>query len=125
MLAPEQDINDWDKSNWFMTPILKHADFKPLASIPNANVKTKISRKDDTITVTLENKSANVAFFNRLAALNPNGMLYAPAWWDDNYFSLRPGEKKTVNCKLPTSADAVEARITLDGWNVSASEITQ
>lgn len=125
VLAPEQDINDWDNSNWFMTPVLKHADFKPLASIPNANVKTKISRKNDTITVTLENKSANVAFFNRLAALNPNGMLYAPAWWDDNYFSLRPGEKKTVNCKLPTSADAVEARITLDGWNVSASEITQ
>lgn len=125
ILAPEQDINDWEKSNWFVTPVSKHSDFKPLAFMPEADVKAKVNRKGDTVTVMLENKSGNVAFFNRLAALDPDGNLYAPAWWSDNYFSLRPGEKKTVTCRLPSEGDTRKARITLSGWNSNSMEISR
>ena len=93
--------------------------------MPEADVKAKVNRKGDTVTVMLENKSGNVAFFNRLAALDPEGNLYAPAWWSDNYFSLRPGEKKTVTCRLPSEGDTRKARITLSGWNSNSMEISR
>ena len=117
VLPPSQDVNDWAKANWFVTPVKKHADFKPLANMKAAKVSTEISREGAVVSVKLTNDSPRVAFFNRLAALNPDGQLYAPAWWSDNYFSLRPGETKTVTCRLPSEADAEAATIKLDGWN--------
>lgn len=117
VLPPEQDVNDWDKANWFITPVKKHADFKPLAAMKEADVTTDVIRDGATVTVRLTNNSPRVAFFNRLAAIAPDGTLYAPAWWSDNYFSLRPGETKTVTCGLPSPTDAASATISLTGWN--------
>lgn len=118
VLAPTQDVNDFEHGNWFVTPVSQPADFKPLADMPRADVATDVTRSGDTVTVKVTNRSANVAFFNRLTALDADGQLYAPAWWSDNYFSLRPGETRTVTCRLPSTADAQKARITLDGWNL-------
>lgn len=118
VLSPRQDVSDWEHGNWFITPVAEAADFKPLSSMTPTDVVTNVERHGDTLSVTVSNRSNNVAFFNRLAALNPDGGLYAPAWWSDNYFSLRPGQSKTVTCRLQSEADAKAARVTLDGWNV-------
>lgn len=118
VLPTKDDVNDWEKSNWFVTPVAEAADYRKLSAMDNADVTASVSRNADTVTVTLANKGSNVAFFNRLAAVAPDGNLYAPAWWSDNYFSLRPGETKTVTCRLPSEADAQAASITHAGWNV-------
>ncbi len=119
VLSPKQDVNDFEHGNWFVTPVSESADFKPLAALPQADVVTDIKRSGDTVTVTVTNRSKHVAFFNRLVALDTAGMLYAPAWWNDNYFSLRPGQTKTVTCRLPSADDAKAATIKLDGWNAN------
>jgi exo-1,4-beta-D-glucosaminidase len=44
-----------------------------------------------------------------------------PIFWEDNYFSLLPGEKRTVTAKFdPAALDGKEAVVVLDGWNVDA-----
>ena len=47
-----------------------------------------------------------------------------PIFWDDNYFSLLPGEKRTVNAKFerPTG-DAPKPVLVLDGWNVAPTTL--
>ena len=109
-----QDESDWAHSDWYVTPVKRHADLTALSALEKADVEMSTSTEGDTVTVTLTNKSPRVAFFNRLAALNADGELIAPAWWSDNFFSLRPGQTKTVTCRLPSPTTAT---ITLTLWN--------
>lgn len=125
VLPPEQDVSDWEHGNWFVTPVARHADMTALGNLPQATVGTSVRQDGDTLTVSLENKGASVAFFTRLAALGDDGMLIVPAYWSDNYFSLRPGEKKTVSCRLPSERAASAARLSLEGWNIAPAEIVR
>jgi exo-1,4-beta-D-glucosaminidase len=48
------------------------------------------------------------------------GVDITPIFWEDNYFSLLPGESRTVAAKFDqASQDGKEAVVVLDGWNVS------
>lgn len=123
VLSPEQDESDWEHGDWYIMPVKKHADYTGLSKLPEAVVKTSVERHGDTVYVTLQNRSDGVAFFNRLAAKDKDGRLIAPALWSDNYFSLRPGQKKTVICRLSNPAEAHSATITLDGWNTKSKTL--
>lgn len=116
VLSPDDDVHAWDKGDWIGTPVGRHADFSGLSKLGETQLESKVDRKGSEISVTLTNPAANVAFFNRLAAKDTEGQLIAPAWWSDNYFSLEPGETRTVTCVLPEDM-AASATITLDGWN--------
>jgi hypothetical protein len=40
-------------------------------------------------------------------------------FWSDNYFSLLPGEKKTVTARFDSSsAEGASPELVVDGWNV-------
>jgi Ig-like domain-containing protein len=42
-----------------------------------------------------------------------------PVFWSDNYFSMLPGEKKSVSVTYdPASLAGAEPQIIVDGWNV-------
>ena len=46
-----------------------------------------------------------------------------PIFWDDNYFSLLPGESRTLTGSYDLGAlDGKEPVLTVDGWNVATSE---
>jgi exo-1,4-beta-D-glucosaminidase len=68
----------------------------------------------------LENLSKNLAFFVRLKVdKGPKGEEILPVVWEDNYFSLLPGEKREVRAtyrarELGVAKPAVE----VSGWNV-------
>jgi exo-1,4-beta-D-glucosaminidase len=43
----------------------------------------------------------------------------APVFWEDNYFSLLPGEKREVAATYDVSAlDGTPAALGVDGWNI-------
>jgi exo-1,4-beta-D-glucosaminidase len=46
-----------------------------------------------------------------------------PIFWQDNYFSLLPGEKRTVEVQLDASL-VTEGKLLfkLDGWNLQSSQ---
>jgi len=42
-----------------------------------------------------------------------------PVVWDDNYFTLMPGEAREVEAVYPIEGlDGAEAVVAVDGWNV-------
>ena len=68
--------------------------------------------------VMVENPSQNLAFFVRLK-VNKNGEELLPVIWQDNYFSLLPGEKREVTATYRASElGAAQPSVELQGWNV-------
>ena len=51
---------------------------------------------EHVVTVKLRNRSKTVAFFTRLQWLGPDGKPVRPSYYSDNFFSLMPGESRTV-----------------------------
>lgn len=119
VLTADESVNDYEHSEWYMTKPTHYASYKNLDKLAPTTVKVDSRRDGDTLHVTLANLGKTVAFFNRLAAKDSEGELIAPAFWSDNYLTLRPGETRTVNCRLPASAPDVV--LTLDGWNLAPS----
>jgi exo-1,4-beta-D-glucosaminidase len=53
--------------------------------------------------VTVKNPSDKLAFFNRLMITKgQDGEEILPTFWSDNFFTLLPGEVKTVTAKFAT-----------------------
>jgi exo-1,4-beta-D-glucosaminidase len=123
-LSSKPETLDWEKSNWYTTPTASYADYTALSQLSKVklNVTSHNERKGaDAIThVTVENPSKSLAFFIRLK-VNKAGKEVLPVLWEDNYFSLLPGEKRELSAtyrasQLGTAKPAVE----VSGWNVTS-----
>jgi exo-1,4-beta-D-glucosaminidase len=70
--------------------------------------------------VVAENKSHTVAFMvHPRLTRGKGGEDITPILWSDNYFSLLPGEKKTVTASFDSShLEGVKPELVLGGWNV-------
>lgn len=76
---------------------------------------------DRTISVELANTGKTPAIAIKLTVLDKAGARVLPAYYDDNYVSLLPGERRTVSVRVP--AGAVPAAIGVRGWNAADSRI--
>jgi Beta-galactosidase/beta-glucuronidase len=88
----------------------------------NCQVKTETKNGQTVYSVQLSNKSNTLAFFNRLKLVDQNsGSLISPAFYSDNYFSLLPGETKTVSIEVNTGKlKNQNCKLMLEGFNVKA-----
>ncbi len=51
------------------------------------------------------------------------GQDVVPVFWSDNYFSLLPGEKKSVTARFDgASLAGATPELVVDGWNVEIME---
>ena len=116
---------NYDASTWYMTPTKSYADFTALAQLPKATLKvaSRSERKGgDTLThVTLENPGKSLAFFVRLKVnQGKDGEEILPVFWEDNYLSLLPGERRVVTARYRTSALGKAQPVTeVSGWNLA------
>ncbi|KAL3487963.1 glycoside hydrolase superfamily [Aspergillus germanicus] len=102
-LPAQNDVLDWDNSEWYTTPVTTFADFTALSALKPATVVASATALVDdaaqesgltSVEVTLENHSDIPAFFIRLAIVDPKTREeIAPVFWDDNYVTLFPREK--------------------------------
>ncbi len=122
-LSKQADQMDYAKSTWFVTPQAQFADFKGLRTLPPAKVRYTFSRqhglKEDTGKVVLENPGNHIAFGLRLLLLSAGEPLL-PVYWDDNYLSLLPGEKRVITVRYPSGHGAESLQVS--GWNVNVVE---
>ena len=65
----------------------------------NRGIEMTVTENNGTYTVTLENNSDFISYMNVLKAKDAAGNLVVPAYWSDNFFSLLPGQIKTVECR--------------------------
>jgi beta-galactosidase/beta-glucuronidase len=80
-------------------------DFRGLARLKKVNLdmSREISTDQDEIVmkIRVKNPSDKLAFFNRLLITRgEGGEEVLPTFWSDNYFSLLPGEVKTVTARF-------------------------
>jgi len=117
------------KSTWYYTPTQDYADYKALSTLPAVELKASAGMKtqgvEDVARVTVENPSKSLAFFVRLKIQKGiSGDEVLPVLWEDNYFSLLPGEKReltaTVEVQNWQSADPV---LVVEGWNVTSKSL--
>lgn len=124
VLTPQEDVHDWAHSTWYDTPISRYADFRPLLKMKQTAVsleKTWTAEGDLLVTVT--NTGSAMAFQLRLAARAADGSLLCPVFWEDNWMTLAPGERRTLRCTLPVEEAGRLDRITVSGWNVPAAAL--
>ena len=69
----------------------------------------------------VENPGSSLAFMVHVRVAKANGDDVAPIFWDDNYVSLLPGEKRTLTAHFESAHDNDgDLILTVDGWNVAA-----
>lgn len=127
-LAVAPDVNDWANTDWVRTPIKKSADFTGLANLSQVNCEVSATveqeENDVIVEVALENDPNALAFFIRLSLKDEKDELLYPVFWEDNYLSLIPGEKRTLKCVVPQQVAEVESvTLTVSGWNVPEKKI--
>jgi exo-1,4-beta-D-glucosaminidase len=105
------------------------ADFTNLSKLPAATVNITSSAIKQTgnkcsLTVTIENKGTTLAF-----AVNPKILKLTskepvlPVFWEDNYISLLPKEKRVLQVEYDLkNLDGEKPLLKVDGWNVKALE---
>jgi Exo-beta-D-glucosaminidase Ig-fold domain len=103
------------------------ADFRDLAklrAVPlDIRSTTESKARESITTVRLRNSTEQIAFFLHAALVRgEHGEEVLPVRWDDNYFSLAPGETREVSATyavddLQGAAPVVE----VGGWNVLSS----
>ena len=100
--------------------------FEDLSKLKQAKVKLTYKVREDNnnyfVDITLRNTSGQIAFFNQLQFLNSKMSPIRPSFYTDNFFSLMPGEKKTVTIETAKGKLKDGAVLALKGWNINKQE---
>jgi exo-1,4-beta-D-glucosaminidase len=126
-LSVKADILDYDfkfDDFAFYTPSKEFADFTLLNSMPKVKLNINHHIKENSgmqyACVTIENPTKFIAFFIEMNIKGrENGNSILPQYWEDNYISLLPGERRTINGSVnqeDLKGDLPELKIS--GWNV-------
>jgi exo-1,4-beta-D-glucosaminidase len=130
-LSTKLDTLDYSKRrDTVYTPQKEFADLTGLNSLPEVKLQLSTSRSEGNgkgiITVHVKNPSQSVAFQVLLRATkDKGGDDIVPIFWDDNYFSLLPGEDKSVTATYdPTDTDDKPVVLELTGYNITPATET-
>jgi len=125
-LSTKADVLDWkNKQDTVYTPQAEFGDLTGLASLPEVKLDVTSSSKTDatknTTRVTVKNLDNSIAFMVHLRATrNKGGKDITPILWEDNYFSLLPGEQREVTATYSSSALAGDSAILeVEGFNIA------
>jgi len=130
-LSAKLDTMDWKRrKDTVYTPQKDFADLTGLNSLPQVKLDLKAHAMNEgertIIHLRVKNPSASVAFMvHARVAKGEGGDDVVPIFWDDNYFSVLPGEEKAVTVSFATAdLDGREASLALDGYNVASGAVT-
>jgi exo-1,4-beta-D-glucosaminidase len=127
-LSAKKDEFAWDKTTWVYTPMKGFTDFSALNLLPASDVSMTYKMTDHgnetLLKVSLQNRAPKIAFFLSLSLTDSKGMTISPLFWDDNYLSLLPGERREISCIIPKNAlNGIKTEVNLSGWNVKGKTV--
>ena len=127
-LSTKPDKLDWAKKfEEVYTPQSAYSDLSGLNTLPPATLKVHSSLsqegKESVVHATVENPSSTLAFMVHLRVARRSGDEdVVPIFWDDNYVSLMPSEKRDFSARFESDKDSGDGLVlTVDGWNVVAA----
>ena len=116
---------DWDlartNQHAYYSAVSAYEDLSMLNHLPTAQLQASATLQagaGDTVRVHLENPTSNLAFLIKLGICNGQGNEILPVLWEDNYFSLLPGESRIVVARYPTQKLGPNPKLEVEGWNV-------
>jgi hypothetical protein len=99
-------------------------DYRALQTLPPVKLDSMCTVQargaENVARVKVTNPTDHMAFFIQLALTrDPGGAEILPVLWDDNYFSLLPGESREITARC-AAQDTAKDRVMLEvgGWNV-------
>jgi exo-1,4-beta-D-glucosaminidase len=129
-LSTKPDTMNWaGRSDTVYTPQKDFADLTGLDSLPRLKLEAKADlhheAKQGSVRLKVKNPSASVAFLvHARLTKGKDGDDLVPILWGDNYFSLLPGEEKTVTATYdPSDLDGKEPVLELDGYNAEPASV--
>ena len=127
-LSSKPDVLDWKgRRDTAYTPQSGFDDLTALNYLPEVklDVQKTIHHQADkgSMHVTIKNPSQSLAFMVHLRLTKgKDGDDVVPIFWDDNYFSLLPGESRALTGAYDLDTlDGKEPTLAVDGWNIAAS----
>ena len=74
--------------------------------------------------MTVANPAKSLAFFVRLKVNQDGGEEILPVIWEDNYFSLLPGESRAISATYAAEPlHGTNPVVELQGWNVTPKTV--
>jgi exo-1,4-beta-D-glucosaminidase len=131
-LSAKADTLDWaKKQDTVYTPQAEFGDLTGLATLPQVRLQTRATIEQaanssaGTAHIRVKNPTTGVAFQVRLRLANKKDDLdVVPVFWDDNYFSLLPGEERLISVSYDASQlHGEHPVIQVGGFNIAAGEI--
>ncbi|MEW5900682.1 MAG: glycoside hydrolase family 2 TIM barrel-domain containing protein, partial [Acidobacteriota bacterium] len=123
-LSTKLDVLNEERTTWFVTPLKEYADLSDLNRLPPVELKAhyRLGREgvQETILVELQNPTRHLAFMVELRLVrDQSDESVVPIFWEDNYFSLLPGERRTVRGNYAIEDLCREKPVLkISGWNI-------
>jgi exo-1,4-beta-D-glucosaminidase len=126
-LSTKPETLDWSKVTYDTTKAMENAqygDFTALNSLHKVRLKYSATTEaggDQIFThLRLENPSNTLAMFVHASVKkSKDGKEILPVLWEDNYFPLFPGEKRTITATFQKNdLGGSKPEVVVDGWNV-------
>jgi exo-1,4-beta-D-glucosaminidase len=131
-LSAKADTLDWaKKQDTVYTPQAEFGDLTGLATLPqvrlqaHATIEQAANSSAGKAHIRIKNPSAGLALQVRLRLANKKDDFdVVPVFWDDNYFSLLPGEERLISVTYDASQlQGEHPVIQVGGFNIAAGEI--
>ncbi len=104
----------------------KQHSYEKLNDLDKVTLKTGVIKSDDShAVITISNPGNETAFFIRLKISDANNELLLPVFLTENYFTLLPGENKSVELdysQVKTLNKTDEFKLVVEGWNIVTEE---
>ncbi|NBZ95623.1 MAG: glycoside hydrolase family 2 [Proteobacteria bacterium] len=101
----------------------KPEDLKALNTLPSVKLDASVDRVDGALVVSLKNNSKTPSLMTHLSLMDgKTGKRILPAYYEDNYISLFPGDSRSIRIETGGSI-ATDAVVDLEGWNIAAASL--
>jgi exo-1,4-beta-D-glucosaminidase len=121
-LSTQEDVLDWDNTEWFYTPTKTYADLTALADLPQTTLvlDAEPTGPDGAVRIHVRNTGTALAFQVHLRVEDADeGQEVLPVFWSDNYLQLLPGESRTLTAEFLHGQAPARVTLTADAWNAA------
>jgi len=117
---------DWsvehEQSHPYYSDVTSYSDLSMLNQLKKVHLDASASARGLTdgkeVRVQVQNPSGGLAFQVHLSIVDDkSGEEILPVLWEDNYFSLLPGESRVVVARYSPAANVGHVRLEVNGWN--------
>jgi hypothetical protein len=107
-----------------------YQDYRDLNTLPEVKLELTVSPRpgaadgNERYTITVRNPGTAPAVQTRIRTVDEAGEDILPVFYSDNYFTLMPGEMKTIDLEFKPNPGRGAPRFVFGGWNTAAQVIS-